>query len=268
MAREENGFCLPLVQGTTSVGLLHLHFPAQTTIKREQISLLENTSYEMASSLSLLMEKKGNEEAIFAQKINQIQLEIARDLHDTIGQNIGYLRMQLDHMAEKEQQNFQKASVELNQLLDVANESYDLIRGTLAVLQTGGSDDILPLFTRYAEKVMERTGITISIQNRGDAGCLNSNSMRQLYFIFREALSNIEKHAQATQVKVELIWHEDHLQLVITDNGAGFTNDGIAKGRYGIKFMRGRIDSLQGSLSIQTAPGVGTSLSIQVPCDC
>jgi signal transduction histidine kinase len=260
----ENSLCLPLAQGATPVGLLHLQVTGGSRLDERQVSLLENSAFEMASSLSLAMEKKFNEEVILAQKVHSIQLEIARDLHDTIGQNIGYLRMRLDHLAEKGDR-ITPAS-ELNQMVAVANESYDLMRGTLAVLQTGGAEDLHPLFRGYTDKVMERTGMEISFIIRGAPSSLPPGSVRQLFYIFREALNNIEKHARASQIWIEMEWNDDSLRLSIADNGIGFDTASIASGHYGLLFMRGRVESLQGSISIQSISGAGTSIHIQIPC--
>jgi signal transduction histidine kinase len=267
-SRAKNGFCLPLQQGVSSVGMLHLHLPGQTPLPQHQIELLRNTSFEMANALNLALERKTLDEAALAQKVRAIQLDIARDLHDTIGQNIGYIRLRLDRIVEKGEAESPATKNDLQQMLEIANESYDLLRGTMAVLQSAGAEDMQALFVRYATKISIRSGIEINFQKQSgpQPQSLPPGFVRQVFFIFRELMSNIEKHAYATQVKVEINWREDVFSLTISDNGTGFDPSSIPRGHYGIRFIHDRVEALHGSVSIQSSPGTGSTIRIQASC--
>ena len=90
--------------------------------------------------------------------------------------------------------------------------------------------------------------------------------MRQLFYIFREALSNIEKHAEASQVFIKMIWAEDRFSLVVLDDGCGIEAANIQNdSHYGLKFMRERAELLNGSISIDSEVGAGTNITISVP---
>ena len=210
--------------------------------------------------------ERNQKENLLTEIIHTMQLEIARDLHDTVGQNIGFLRMRLDHLSETELQAHLDMNAEIANMLKVANESYDLIRGTLTVLQSGGLADPLPLFIQYANQVEERSSFKIDVSSQGEPQPLAPNQVRQLFFVFREALSNIEKHAKASKVSVELNWADDCLALIVADNGHGFRlDDTQVRNHYGIKFMRERIESLKGVFSVQTKEGQGTRIKITLP---
>ncbi len=263
----QDGYCLPLSSNMTPVGLLHLHSSTQKDLDAEQKMMLENISLPTAGYLNTAIEKKAREEDVITQKTRAVQLEIARDLHDTIGQNIGYLRMKLDLLSETDLQNKPDMDVEIRHMRQVANDSYDLVRGTLAVLQSGGSTDLLRLFSRYGEQVAERSTFEMNYSSRGAPKLLTSHQVRQLFYIYREALSNVEKHAQASQVCVEMVWEEDGLTLVITDNGRGFDPAQIPYGgHYGLRFLRDRAGSIGGSLSIHSGIGAGTNIVVHAPC--
>jgi PAS domain S-box-containing protein len=210
--------------------------------------------------------ERDQKEKILTQTIYTMQLDIARDLHDTLGQNISYLRMKLDYLAERKIRKQAEMQLEIQEMARAANESYDLMRGTLAVLQSENSTDLFRLFTRYAEQIEERSAFKINFFSQGDPKFIPAKRMRQLFYIFREILSNIEKHAKATEVCMELAWNRDGLELAVSDNGCGFDVHKVQYGsHYGLKFMRERAELLNGSLTIQSAMDSGTNIKLQVP---
>ncbi len=210
--------------------------------------------------------ERNQKEKILTETIHTMQLDIARDLHDTIGQNISFLRMKLDYLAEKKIRKKTEMELELLSMARAANESYDLIRGTLAMLQSENSTDLFRLFTRYAEQIEERSSFKINFSSQGEPRFMSAKRMRQLFYIFREILNNIEKHANASQVSMEMIGDQDTLSLVVLDNGIGFDLDKIQYGsHYGLRFMKERAELLNGTLTIRSAAGSGTTITLQAP---
>jgi PAS domain S-box-containing protein len=210
--------------------------------------------------------QRNQKEKILTQTIHTMQLDIARDLHDTIGQNISFLRMKLDYLAEKKTRKKAELQLELRNMARAANESYDLMRGTLAVLQSESSTDLFRLFTRYAEQIEERTSFEIDFSSQGEPRFMSAKRMRQLFYIFREILNNIEKHANASQVSIAMTWASEALHLVVIDNGRGFELDHVQYGsHYGLRFMRERVELLNGSMIIRSEGGPGTKITLQVP---
>lgn len=212
--------------------------------------------------------ESNQKEKILTETLHTMQLEIARDLHDTVGQNIGYLRMKLDHLSETGLQTKLDLKTEIENMLNVANESYDLIRGTLDILQSGGLVNPISVFKQYASQIEERSTFKIEVESQGFPRPLSSYQVRHLFFVFREALSNIEKHANAAKAFVEFDWNDDHLALLIADDGCGFhVKDTSNVGHYGLKFMQQRIESLNGIFSVQSTDDYGTSIKITLPYD-
>jgi PAS domain S-box-containing protein len=211
--------------------------------------------------------ERNQKEKILTQTIHTMQLDIARDLHDTVGQNISFLRLKLDFLAGNKSMKKSDMQVEIQSMTKAANESYDLLRGTLAVLQSGNnSADLFRVFSRYAEQIQERAALKVDFSTLGEARPLSAKRMRQLFFVFREALSNIEKHAHATHVSVQINWYHEYLLFTVLDDGNGFDPSMIEyTSHYGLKFMRDRVEMLNGSMDIQSTIGAGTTLMIQVP---
>jgi signal transduction histidine kinase len=222
--RGTNGFCLPLIDSIWPVGLLHL-YPSQQTLGAGQIEVLENISADLSRAIGAVVDEISRDESMLTQKIYAMQLDIARDLHDTVGQNISYLRMKLEHLSEVGSQKQTDMTMEVQTMSRVANESYDLIRGTLAVLQSENSADLFRWFTRYGQQIEERSSFKIDFSSQGEPRLMSANRMRQLFYIFREILNNIEKHARASQVSMEMTWDEHDLTFVVFDNGEGFDPD-------------------------------------------
>ena len=212
------------------------------------------------------IQERHQREKQLIQTIHTMQMDIARDLHDTVGQNISYLRMKLDYLTEKPPPTQTEMNTEIRNMFKAANESYDLMRGTLAVLNLESSADLLELFKHYAEQISVRSTFEIDFTNYGEPQTLSVHQMRQLFYIFREALSNIEKYADASQVSVEITWDEDHLVFVIFDNGQGFdATQPMQNGHYGLKSMQERAAQLNGSLQVYSSSGSGTNIVLYAP---
>ncbi len=213
------------------------------------------------------IKERNQKEKLLTQTIHTMQLDIARDLHDTVGQNISFLRMKLDYLAGNKSIKKSDMHAEVQSMTKAANESYDLMRGTLAVLQSGNSGDLFRVFSRYAEQIEERSAFKVEFSIQGEAKSLSAKRMRQLFYIFREALNNIEKHSGATLVSIKIIWNNDEcLLFTVIDNGIGFDLSKIEySSHFGLKFMRDRVEMLNGSMDVQSRINAGTNIVIRVP---
>jgi PAS domain S-box-containing protein len=212
-----------------------------------------------------MLEQK-QKEMILTQSIRSLQAEIGRDLHDTLGNHISFLRMNLEFLSESDWINLADIKQQLQIMTQAANESYEIIRAMLAVLQTEDIDDPISLFNNYAEQISNRAPFQCEIYHQGEIKPIHHYQIRQLFYIFREALGNTEKYANASQVIVEFIWKESTLTVIIWDNGTGFDIDTVQKtGHYGLKFMRDRTESLNGTFNVNSVIGEGTKVTVEIP---
>jgi signal transduction histidine kinase len=266
--KDKEGYCFPLVDGLNPIGLLVIYRADADKLNIEQIEQVKNLLIEMSITLARVIEKKNLEDARLDDKVRTVQLDIARDLHDTVGQNIGFLRMKLDHLSEKNAGNDSELVMEIRSMSRVANESYDLVRGTLSVLQTEKSADLMYLLSKYAEQISSRSSFTVSFTGKGTPRPMTADRLRHIFYIFREALSNIEKHANASQVDVDITWDNDVFYMTITDDGAGYDSARTHKVdiHFGIKFMRERAALLNGTFNITAGAKGGTQIRVSVPC--
>ena len=86
-----------------------------------------------------------------------------------------------------------------------------------------------------------------------------------LYRIAQEALTNIGRHAQASQAWLEVTMSPEKVRLVVSDNGLGFDPEKIPQNRYGLIGLNERVKLLHGRLQVETSPGQGTRLEVTIP---
>ena len=191
---------------------------------------------------------------------------IARELHDSVTQTLftaSVLAEATPRIWNRDQgiarQNMEKLSV--------------LIRGALAEmrsmlleLRSDASPDqsLSQLLTTLAEATRARSNMAVSISVEGDRE-LPADVTMTLYRIAQEALNNVVKHAEATQVDITLLNQPDRVTLHIRDDGRGFDPQAIPAGHMGISIMAERAQKIGGSLQIQSQPGRGTEVSVTWP---
>jgi len=211
--------------------------------------------------------EQNQKELILTQTIQTIQTDIAHDMHDNLGQNLAYLRLKLEQFAQDDSlQDIRDVRPDLLQMRDIANQSYLLVRDTLAELKAGATLDLYHLIDERSRLVAGRAKLKIETSVMGQSGPLNPQVNRQIFYIFREALNNIEKHANASRVDVSLVWGGNTLTIVVKDDGRGFDPVTVDKDKcFGLTIMNERIKTIDGNLDIRSAPGQGTSVKIWVP---
>ena len=192
--------------GNLPVGIINIVLPHHKTLDDGQAQLLSNLAPDFAISLYSAKQRQEKHAIEVENAANNERLEIARDLHDTVGQNLGYLHFKLDQILTNGEKAPLKALYsDLEGLRDVANESYELLRNTLVILTYKTNHQISELFNAHSQLFSKRTGIPTSIYEEGEPHFLPPDYLKQLLFAFKESLSNIGKHSQASQAKVSLV---------------------------------------------------------------
>jgi signal transduction histidine kinase len=262
-----DGYCVPIHEGGKPVARLYFRLSSGVKLTRELSHLLENITDEIAVALTTTRLRQEQEEMKIAQSTEELRRIISHDLHDTIGQNLCYLRMKLDQFSGAEiQGELEMVKPELGNMRDLADESYELVRGVLVAVSPEPSVKLENLLEYHTRLVGERTGINIKVFNQGLPSDLHPQTVHHIYFIFREALNNIEKHAEAQVVFVNIIWSEEALQIKIVDDGKGF--DATVQpdlGHYGLTFMKERASSVGGQLDLLSSMNEGTQVSLWIP---
>jgi signal transduction histidine kinase len=124
---------------------------------------------------------------------------------------------------------------------------------------------------RAGQKWAEGSGIPCEVNTTGQVAALHPQVEIALLRAVQEALNNIRKHAKAGEVCVTLTYFEDMVVLDVQDNGQGFDPTMAARrsskhqNGYGLTAMRERVEKLNGKLLVESAPGDGTTLVIEIP---
>ena len=193
---------------------------------------------------------------------------LARELHDEIGQVLTGLRLLLkpngDPPVEALKKRFEQARTIIEDLLDrVQGLSFDLRPADLDHL--GLVPALLALFERYTAQ----TGILVNFERRGMEGRFAPRVETAAYRIVQEALTNVARHANATEVTVRFQADPEMLNLQIEDRGRGFNSDVLLKGSWsgGLIGMQERATLLGGHLKVESIRGAGSTITAELPME-
>jgi|SRR5690242_643654 len=198
--------------------------------------------------------------------VQRERARMAREIHDTFAQGLGGIVLSLEAA-----QDFLEQSPEAKKLCDralwIARESLaearSLLRGSQSQQECKTFRDAV---AQLAERITHGTGLRPTCSVAEISGALSAETESELLGIIREALSNVVRHADASEVHVSLRAQKDQFQLCVEDNGRGFNpGDPQTSRGFGLTSMRERASDLGGLLWIYTQPRQGTQVVAFVP---
>jgi signal transduction histidine kinase len=189
---------------------------------------------------------------------------IARELHDGIGGTLGAIRTRVSAMVRKyKTAHTNDDFTELMQMLEEASADLRKTAHNLMpeiLLQEG----LAKAATLFCERLRKGHSLQINTEIWGKVRRLSGDVELTAYRIIQELLHNILKHAGATQVLVQIVFHESQLCITVEDNGRGMpVNAGPQEG-IGLKTIRERVKLLNGQIDTVSTPGEGTSVYIEL----
>lgn len=256
--RSGSGLYAPLAARGSIMGLIALEHREPNRFDHRAGGLLSG----FVPPLSLAMDNARWFARLRTVGADEERTRIARDLHDRIGQSLAYLAFELDRIVGKDQAG-ESVSDALERLRDDVRGVIREVRDTLYDLRTDVSEEqsLAEILHQYAERVRERTSLDFTIEADTDRR-LPILQEREMWRIAQEAITNIERHAKATRVRV--IWRCDGERAVlrITDNGIGFEPGRAGRlDSYGMLGMRERASSVGATLDVHSIAGQGTSIT-------
>ncbi len=236
------------------------------------ISILTRSSRERAHLVDQLRQAQAELEAARKRESELAVLRererLARDLHDTLGHNLVALSVQLEAVQRLYPVDPQAAAQVVNDLKRLTRGSMEELRRTLEGMRSPGlggrplQDALQELCADFGRRNGQQLEFTWEIGTVE----LPEPVSEILWRAAQEGLTNIEKHAsQAGQVSLRLLCNGSQVRLQIEDDGAGFDPQPQQPGHYGLAGMRERVQGVGGTLEVDSVPGRGTRLVIEIP---
>lgn len=204
--------------------------------------------------------------------ILQERRRIARELHDGVAQSIGFINMKTQQVRESvSSQSTDRALAELSDIQSVVKETYEDIREAIDELGAEVRNvRIIPALTAYAQNFGNRNGIDVKLALPREFPDISPEAELQLFRIAQEALTNVRRHAAATDVTISLEETGRVVLMHVKDNGKGFAIDDPTvpfPGHHGLEIIKERAAELGGTVEINTEPGQGTDIVVELPVE-
>ena len=233
--------------------------------KLEQLVNLRTGELEKMNDQLMLVSKK------LSEAENMERRKIARELHDLVGQNLTALGLNLNIIKAKlTSRDLAVLNKRIADSMSLVEETAVTIRDVMAELRPPVLDDygLVAAIKGYAENFSDRTGIAVAIAGEDFETRPNIHTETSLFRITQEILNNVAKHSGATSVIIGMTQDDSGITLVIEDNGKGFDRDqekrSKKKGRWGLTNITERTLSIGGSCAIESEPGKGTRIRVEV----
>jgi two-component system, NarL family, sensor kinase len=211
----------------------------------------------------------------FQQELLKTQLEIqeetfrsiSEEIHDNIGQTLSFIKLNLNTMTPvltpPQEHKWQES-------IDLLTKVIQDLRNLSRTLNTDFIQEVgLAAAVRQQLGLLERTGLyKIELEIGGDKRFLPASQELLLYRAIQELLNNTVKHAEAETIRITMQYDPDLLAITIEDNGRGFDPRELElaqRSGIGLQNVRNRIALIHGTVLIQSAPGAGTRVNIQLP---
>lgn len=249
-----------------------LHFTA---------SPIKNEDGEIIGAIETLIdvtERKNLEDNLrfFLQQITRAQEEerkyMARELHDDLAQILGSLSRRLDNLLRSEHTFKSNEVSALQDIQALLNQGQQSMSSFIQDLRPSLLDDLglIPALRSLTHNLEKTEGTLANFSVVGEERRFSGEIELSLFRIVQEALNNVKKHAQATEVHVTAEFTESGIRLTVSDNGLGFelkgSMDNLPRiGQLGLMGMQERVWLLGGTIDVNSKPGEGTTLMVEVP---
>lgn len=214
------------------------------------------TVYNERNQLSLSIAKQ--QKALLKAYVEGTEKErerISRELHDDIGSRLGSLKRFINNNLTQTESLEQQIDILCR---DVRTMSHQLAPPSMRI--TG----FRQLIQRHLEETVLDGLLHIDVQFYDVPENLSPETTHQLFRIVQEAVANVLKHAEASELDLQFFVHDQELVMTIEDNGKGFDSQHASQG-IGLQNMKARTESLAGTMEVSSQPGKGTSIMIKVP---
>jgi PAS domain S-box-containing protein len=254
---------MPMLIAGRVAGIIAGCFKQKCEFRREEIELTRALAHQAMLAIQLTrLARQSRQVAVTAERNR-----LARDIHDTLAQGFTGVIVQLEAAEEAMSQNLAaKAAGHLERAGELARESLRGARRSVRALRPQALEekDLGEALEGLLRRVTAGTNLRAGFSSEGQARELPPEWEENVLRICQEVLTNALRHAQAREFKVRLLFERRELRLDLRDDGGGFDPAGRHEG-FGLQGIRERVQGMGGQLSIQSAKGEGTAISIVLP---
>jgi len=263
-ADAERGLVYPVHAGEDVVGAIFLFF------RRSRLGLRSSVEFPnlLLSHVIPQLETLYVLEQAPQAKVLEERRRIARDLHDSFIQVLAALGLRLDVMCAAEAPA--RLHNDLVQLREIIAQEHKRVRAYVKEMREplSSTEGLRELIDNVVDAFRVRTRLPVEVTVSADASQLPREIVRELAPLLREALTNVEKHARATRVRVTAGLNGSELVLVIRDDGIGIRSaapHAVAAPGDGLPSMRERTELLGGRLTVTSGEPRGTAITVSIP---
>jgi two-component system sensor histidine kinase UhpB len=247
-------------------------FPAAVAGAGPDVSALS----EAVATLVRQLETRNRElRALSRRALNAQEAErkrIALSLHDDTNQNLSSLIVQLERLEHRPPETGTALQERLHACGELARDTVKELRKIIYDLRPSVLDDLglVPAIRSYAKKSVGKTDLRLTLNLPEREPFLSTEQAVALFRICQEAIHNVVRHAQATEITITLQLRAHRICLLIEDDGQGFDPDAVAREavgqeQLGLLGMAERAELIQATFAVNSSPGVGTCVQVCVP---
>lgn len=267
---------VPMVVGGRAVGMVELYRTGAQPLDEETLqaatALIDQGAAAVQNAWLFEQVRAGRQrlQAMSRQLVEAQETEryfIARELHDEVAQGLASIQVGLSLVA-RDAHDPARVQAGIDELRNMSDGVFDNLHGLAQRLRPASLEHVglIAVVRQHVEELRQRYGQAVDLEVVGCEQRLPRDLEAALYRIIQEALNNAIRHAQATRIAVLLQQTPESLIALVEDNGVGMEPERVAQSeRLGLYGMRERAEMLGGTLTIESAPGQGTTIQVEVP---
>lgn len=252
---------VPLSFQGKNLGIMNITAPAMRKLTKAELRLLGTIGLQVG--IAIERARLEEESAMLARADERTKL--AREIHDTLAQGLSALTLQIETALRSVGRDPDRVRERLDKALATARTNLEEARRSVTALRGRGTAD-RPLQQALAALVREFTsesGIRVTLETKGSCA-MNATTEAELFRIAQQALTNVQQHAHAKDVKITLTCTKRRATLAVEDDGSGFNVRRLSPDRHGVVGMRERAHAAGGTLHI-VSNRKGTRVVAKVP---
>jgi signal transduction histidine kinase len=262
--RERTLLLVPLLQGQNVLGVVVLQSLDRRSYQPEEIAFALAVAQQVTIAVQMGRLGEQARQAAVLQERNRL----AQEIHDTLAQGFTVILMQLEVAEDAFSDSPEEALAHVTRAKDMARSSLAAARRSVRALrprelEQGGLPAAL---AEVLTRTTRDTGVRPVLDVQGVARPLHDDTETNLLRITQEALYNIQKHAEAKRIWIELSFEPNSVRLAVKDDGKGFDTTAMRNdNHFGLQVMQERAETIGGVLQLSSRPGHGTQIMITVP---